>query len=567
LAANGAGRRQVVDRTSPKGSQVEELVKCGRDPSYFTNSYCKIQHPKRGTIPFKTYPFQNDCLKAFRKHAFNLVLKSRQLGISTIIAAFAVWTALFRRDKNILVIATKLSTAKNFIKKVVKILDNLPPWMRLCNYEKSQQEVRFDNGSVIKAVPTTDDAGRSEALSLLIVDEAAFVRNFEEIWSALFPTLSEGGGAIVLSTPNGVGGKYHDLWLGAESGCGFGEDDVGDNGFHPIRLPWQVHPEHGSEYYEKMSSKLGPRKTAQELDCDFLSSGENFIKAVTQIWINQEQRAPISREGPEGQVWVWSDPKPGHKYLIAADVARGDAKDNTTFIGIDMTTGEEVFEYQGKIYPDVLAANLDLYGRKYNNALVAVEHNTFGNHTLIDLRKLRYPNIFYRTASKHAVENHYPSEKDKPGFDTQTATRQDALARFEDSMRCHVVTPRSSRFYEEVQSFIWLDEKPQAKKGKHDDLIMAMAIACWVYRTYFETYRLSCMSADGKLRTFGEKPLFMYMTKTSRAFVNPNPISPHVLVNRDAGKPPDANQLREERRKNLPAGAEQEFEELKWLRN
>jgi len=537
-------------------------VKCGRDPSYFTNQYCKIQHPKRGTVPFVTYPFQNDCLKAFRKHAFNIVLKSRQLGLSTVTAAFAVWTALFRRDKNILVIATKLSTAKNFIKKVVKILDNLPPWMRLCNYEKSQQEVRFENGSQIKAIPTTDDAGRSEALSLLIVDEAAFVRNFEEIWSALFPTLSEGGSAIVLSTPNGVGGQYHNLWLGAETE-GFGEDSMGDNGFHPIRLPWQVHPEHGEEYFDKMSKKLGPRKTAQELLCDFLSSGENFIKAVTSIWINQEQRTPISREGPEGAVWVWETPKLGHKYLISADVARGDASDCTTFIGINMTTGEQAFEYQGKIYPDVLAENLDFYGRKYNNALVSVEANTFGNHTLIDLKKFRYPNIFYRTAPRHSIENYYPSEKDKAGFDTQTATRQDALARFEDSMRCHVITPRSSRFYEEIQSFVWINEKPQAKKGKHDDLIMAMAIASWVYRTYFEIYRLGCMGPDGHLRLTSEKPLFMYMSKTSKTLLAP--ISPAYLVSRDAGPSRDPNLVREERRRQLPSGVAQDIEDNKWL--
>lgn len=544
----GSGRRQIVERRAPKAHEVEELKSCFRDPSYFANKYCKIQHPKRGTIPFKTYPFQDDCLKAFRKHAFNIVLKSRQLGLSTVVAAYAVHQALFARDKNILVIATKLSTAKNFIKKVVKILDNLPPWMRLCNYEKSQQEVRFENGSQIKAIPTTDDAGRSEALSLLIIDEAAFVRNFEEIWSALFPTLSEGGGAIVLSTPNGVGGQYHDLWLGAETG-GMGENDTGENGFHPIRLPWNVHPEHGEDYYAKMSSKLGPRKTAQELLCDFLSSGENFLKAATTVWINQEQRTPISREGPEGAVWVWANPLPGHKYLISADVARGDASDNTTFVGIDMTTGEEVFEYQGKIYPDVLAENLDFYGRKYNNALVAVESNTFGNHTLIDLKKLRYPNIFYRTAPKHAVENHYPNDKDKAGFDTQTATRQDALTRFEDSMRCHVVTPRSSRFYEEAQTFVWLDEKPQAKKGKRDDLVMAMAIACWVYRTYFEVYRLSCRGADGQLRISGEKPLFMYMSKTSKTY---DPINPQAMLSRDNKRVP-------------PGVAATDWEQIKWL--
>ncbi len=566
MGASSSSRQKPVNRTSPRGAEIQELLRVHKDPSYFANKYCKIQHPKRGTIPFKTYPFQDACLRAFRKHAFNIILKSRQLGLSTVAAAYAVHMALFARDKNILIIATKLSTAKNFVKKVVKILDNLPPWMRLCGYEKNQQEVRFDNGSQIKAVPTTDDAGRSEALSLLIIDEAAFVRNFEDIWAALFPTLSEGGGAIVLSTPNGMGGQYHDLWLGAETN-GFNEDAVGDNGFHPMRLPWQVHPEHDEAYFEKMSSKLGPRKSAQELLCDFLSSGETFLKAATTIWINQEQRTPISREGPEGQVWVWSLPQPNHKYLIAADVARGDASDNTTIVGIDMTTGEEAFEYVGKIYPDGLAEVLDAYGRKYNNALVVVESNTFGNHTLIDLRKLRYPNVFYRTAPKHAVENHYPSDKDKHGFDTQTATRQDALIRFEDSMRCHVVTPRSSRFYDETLTFVWIDEKPQAKKGKRDDLIMAMAIACWVYRTYFEVYRLSCRGADGLLRMTGDKPLFMYMTKTSKAYAPINSINPNVMISRDAGKSPDQNLLREERRRKLPAGAEQEFEELKWLRS
>lgn len=542
-----------------KGTQVDELLKCGKDPLYFTNHYCKITHPKKGTIPFKTFPFQDSCLRAFRKHAFNIVLKSRQLGLSTIGAAFAVWTALFRRDKTILIIATKLSTAKNFIKKVVKILDNLPPWMRLCNYEKSLQEIRFDNGSSIKAVPTTDDAGRSEALSLLIIDEAAFVRNFEEIWSSLFPTLSEGGSAIVMSTPNGVGGQYYELWAGAETN-GLAEDSVGENGFHPIRLPWQVHPEHGEEYFQKMSKKLGPRKTGQELLCDFLSSGENFIKPATSIWISHEQRATISREGPEAAVWVWKDPEPGKKYLFAADVARGDAADNTTFVGIDMTNGEMVIEYQGKIHPGDLAEVLDSYGRKYNNALVVVEANTFGNHTLIDLKKLRYPNIFYRTAPKHSIENYYASDKDKAGFDTQTASRQEALVKFEDSMRGHAVIPRSSRFYDEVQSFVYIDDKPQAKKGKRDDLIMAMAIACWVYRTYFENYRLSFKGTGAGLKA--EKPLFMYMSRTTKPMSSP--LNPYAAITRDGAKA-DPQKVREARRRLLPGNAEQEMEELRWL--
>ena len=76
----------------------------------------------------------------------------------------------------------------------------------------NKQLVEFSNGSSIKAVPTSDDAGRSEALSLLIVDEAAFVRNFDELWMGLYPTISTGGRAIILSTPNGVGGQYYELY-------------------------------------------------------------------------------------------------------------------------------------------------------------------------------------------------------------------------------------------------------------------------------------------------------------------------------------------------------------------
>lgn len=552
MASNfGNGRRTPVEHFAPTAAQVEELKLCARDPIYFANKYCKIKHPHRGTIPLKTYPFQDKCLRSFQKHRFNIVLKSRQLGLSTISAAYAVWMALFKRDKNILVIATKLSTAKNFIIKVVKILDSLPPWMRICDYEKNQQEVRFENGSQIKAVPTTEDAGRSEALSLLIIDEAAFVRNFEEIWAALFPTLSEGGGAIVLSTPNGVGGQYYDLWLGSETE-GLSDDAVGENGFHPIRLPWDVHPEHDEEYFQTTSKKLGPRKTAQELLCDFLSSGETFLKSATMTWINQEQRAPISREGPEGAVWIWKTPEKGHKYVIGADVARGDAKDNTTFVCIDMTTGDIVAEYQGKIYPDGLAEILDQYGRMYNNALVAVEANTFGNHTLIDLKKLSYPNIFYRTAPAHSIEMHYPQPKDKAGFDTQTATRMEALVRFEDSMRCHVVTPRSARFYEEVQSFVWLDEKPQAKKNKHDDLVIATAIACWVYRTHFENYRLACKTNGGAQGS--QKPLFAYMSKSTKSFYS-------------GYKPthPFAKGPQQPKPAGLPQNVELSLEELKWL--
>jgi hypothetical protein len=150
---------------------VAEILRCGRDPIHFMKKYCMIQHPLKGLIPLDTYDFQDDCIKQFQEHRFNIVLKSRQLGLSTITAAYCVWYAIFKKDKNCLIIATKLNTAINFIKKVKTILDSLPSWLLLTNFEPTKQSIRFTNGSTITAVPTSPDAGRSEALALLVVDE------------------------------------------------------------------------------------------------------------------------------------------------------------------------------------------------------------------------------------------------------------------------------------------------------------------------------------------------------------------------------------------------------------
>jgi phage FluMu gp28-like protein len=209
-----------------KQKQVKEIIRCGKDPVYFMQKYVKIQHPTRGLIPFETYPFQETCVADFENNRFNIILKSRQLGLSTLSASYALWMGIFQRDKNILVIATKLNVAMNFIRKVKTMLRSLPKWLVLPEViADNKQTIEFSHGSVIKAIPTSDDAGRSEALSLLIVDEAAFVKNFDTLWMGLYPTLSTGGRAIVLSTPNGVGGQYYKLYTDAVQG---------ENEFNPI---------------------------------------------------------------------------------------------------------------------------------------------------------------------------------------------------------------------------------------------------------------------------------------------------------------------------------------------
>jgi hypothetical protein len=460
--------------TPTKKDQIEEIIKCGKDPVYFMKKYCKIQHPERGLLPFATYSFQDDCVKEFVNHRLNIILKSRQLGLSTLCAAYATWLAIFYKDKNVLIIATKLPTAMNMIKKCKVVLDNLPKWLLMPKYEPTKQSISFNNGSQIVAIPTSEDAGRSEALSLLIVDEAAIIRDFEEIWTGLKPTISTGGSCIVLSTPKGVGGQYYRLWTEAEAGL---------NGFNPIRLHWTVHPEHDEEWFKKESRGMGKRQIAQEFMCDFIASGDTFLQPDELDYLRGLIMAPNSKEGQAGNVWVWSPPIAGHQYIIGADVSRGDAHDFSAFHVVDRDDGEVCAEYMGKVPPEVLAEQLNEWGKRYNTALIIPENNTFGYFVCTHLRdKFNYKRLYYHNHTGDPF-NYIPNDpkSELPGFpNTNQKIRTQVLAHLEELIRNKQLKPYSRRLFDQMQSFIWDNNKPKASKDSYDDLIMSLAFAAWL---------------------------------------------------------------------------------------
>ena len=457
-----------------KQLQVREIIKCGKDPEYFFKNYLKIQHPVRGLIPFDTYDFQNDCIEEFIEHRFNIVLKSRQLGLSTLVAAYAVWMAIFQKEKNILIIATKLKVAQNFIVKVKTMIRSLPKWMLLAEIvENNKQKIRFSHGSQIQAIPTSEDAGRSEALSLLIVDEAAFVRNFDTIWTGIYPTISTGGRVIILSTPNGVGGQYHKLFVDAEAGL---------NEFNAINLPWTVHPERDNEWFEKTTKNMNKRQISQEYLCDFTTSGETFLDNNTIEWIRSNVRKPIAKEGFDRNVWIWKYPLSENDYIISADVSRGDSKDYSTFHIIDASNSEVVAEYKGKIRPDKFAELINEYGLKYNKALVCPENNSYGFATVLKLQDLKYPRIYYRRKKQVYIGDYVPpASADIAGFNTNGKTRSTILAKLEELLRNRQILIYSSRFYEELKVFTWNTGRAQARSGFNDDLVMSMAIGVWLF--------------------------------------------------------------------------------------
>jgi len=456
-----------------KQKQVNEIVRCGKDPAYFINRYVQIQHPIRGRIPFHTYPFQDDCLKDFVDHRFNIVVKSRQLGLSTLTAAYAVWLALFRKDKTVLVIATKLAVAQNFIKKVKIALSAIPKWMWITEITaKNTQAIEFSNGSMIKAVPTSDDAGRSEALSLLIVDEAAFIRNFDELWKGLYPTLSTGGRVIVVSTPNGTGGQYYELYHRAVSG---------ENEFNHIKLPWDVHPERDDKWFDKEAKNLNKQQIAQELLCDFQASGDTFLTQEDIEKLYMRVRAPLEKWGPENGVWVWKYANPDHTYVISADVARGDGADYSTFCVIDTIESEVVCEFKGKIPPDQLSELLIEAGRRYGEAMLCPESNTYGYAVLMKLREFGYRNIYFSKEKEKFDALFGNGNIGKAGFSTQGGSRAQILTKLEEVVRNDKIKLYSSRLVSEMKTFVWNRGKAQAQRGTNDDLVMALAIGVWLY--------------------------------------------------------------------------------------
>lgn len=457
---------------------MKEIVKCGKNSDYFINSFITISHPIRGAIPFKTFDYQKDLLESYQDHRFNVILKARQIGISEITAAYVVWMMLFHKDKNILVMATKFATAANLVKKVKRMIKSLPGWMQIASISvDNRTSFELSNGSQIKASSTSADAGRSEALSLLVIDEAAHVEGLSEIWTALYPTLSTGGRCIALSTPNGVGNWFHKTYTDAEQQA---------NDFYPTRLPWTCHPERDQEWFEKETRNMSRRQIAQELECNFNSSGDTVIHSDDLKFIEENTYEPKYKTGFDRNLWIWEEYRPESSYLLSADVARGDGKDSSTFQIFKLETMEQVAEYQGKIKPDLFANLIATTGKEYGNCMAAVENAGVGYEVLNKLVDHQYPEIYFSIKSTHEYVDQLQAESINsavPGFTTSKNTRPLIIAKMEEYIRNKLINIKSVRLYNELKTFIWHNGRPQAMRSYNDDLVMAMAANCWIKDT------------------------------------------------------------------------------------
>lgn len=480
-----------------KGLTTEQfdILRKVKNDVFIFSLYIFLIHPVRGKTPFALYPFQKSVLWKFLTQRFTIVLKFRQAGLTELIAMYSLWLAMYHPNKNIVIISIKERVAKKVLRKIKYMYKNLPEFLqvpvingRTGEYGTSF-EMEFANGSLITSVPTTEEAGRSEGVSLLVIDEAAIIRWASSIWASAFPTLSTGGGAIVNSTPYGIGNWYHKMYVDALSG---------GNAFFPIRLKWQMHPERDDQWYKEMREALGPRRTAQEIDGDFLTSGYSVFDLgdIRALDYNLVDQVPIRVEY-DGCLVILKDAEPRERYYIGADISTGKARDYSTF-SIMTRDGEEVGYFKGKIPVSVMADLMMKEGENYNLAMLAPESNDIGLAVTTKIQDADYPNLYYTNRILKEKGENKPKVERLPGWYTTKATRPIIIDQLVEDIREENIEIQDKFFVQEAYTFIYDERNRPVAMGKNnaksgddeaddtgysDDAILAKAITNHVRKT------------------------------------------------------------------------------------
>lgn len=386
---------------------LKQLIENRQNPIKWMEDNLKIQHPAHGIIPFKLYDFQQKVIKLFLQKHFIITLKSRQIGMSTIVQAICLWSALHYSNYNILIISAGQRNASSFLGKIRNMYEYLPnnEW-KLKLETDNKQSLTFSNGSKITAIPATRSASLGESINLLVIDEAAFIERVEEVYQAAYPTISRAFkshagkpyGIIIISTPNGTsgtGGWYYQMYEGALNKT---------NKYVPVKIHWSAVPEYDEEWYLDQCSQLNwnYRSIAAELELSFVSSGNTYIPG--QILDSIGTVDPIAKDLNDN-LWIFEKPIPGEVYVAGVDVAYGDRKDSSTIQILKASTLEQVAEYDcNTIIPDDFADIVIDLTRRYNNCLVNIERNAVGK-VLID-------KILYKTngVGINLFRNKKPSE-------------------------------------------------------------------------------------------------------------------------------------------------------------
>lgn len=330
--------KRAYAETEYNPQNIQDLARCMKDPIYFMTNFVWITDPKTGPTLFKLFDYQVEMVNAIHENKDTVMLASRQLGKTTVVAMYILWFALFSKKKRCIIASKAMNHATEIMARIKYAYEELPDWLKAGCKFYNRTSIEFDNGSVIKCEATSEKTGRGESPSILFIDEIAFIsrRIQEEMWASITPALSTGGKFILTSTPNGDNDLFATIWRGANSK---------QNSFHPLRVMWYQHPNRGQAYYDEMHGKLGPLKTRQELDCEFLSSDALLINSMK---LAQLRPSTPLYEDMGFKFWKPEDEigGAGKTYLVGIDPATGSGRDSSVIEVFDFPNLEQIAEWK-----------------------------------------------------------------------------------------------------------------------------------------------------------------------------------------------------------------------------
>ena len=462
---------------------AKEIRKCQSDFSYFCSRYLKIVDKGGNVIPLSPNRAQLSYLKALERNPWLYVLKARQLGLTTIIAAHNFWKALFTPNHRILVMAHTLVAAEVIFKIYRRFYDQLPKAFQFPLAAANVRELSFSHGGLVKVASASSGSARGATYNSIHCSEFAFYKDIEGTVASAFQTAGTDAQIILETTANGIN-DAHKLWFS-------------DSGYDKLFIGWTA----GGDYVQKKRPKKVPpqlldyQKKHDLTDHQYWWGVKAFETRGASIWNTFRQEYPITAEQAfvtSGarfftQVYPHAKSFPGYKeyapptkyriYSIGVDTASGSAVgDYSACCVLDVTDKKEptiAATFYEQISPSSFAAKVLEITRRYN-ALAVVEANSYGLSIIEYLIQAEWA-FLYRRTKYDKIANRWTEQL---GFNTSASTRSILLSRLHEYVTNGWLLPTDERFKCEINTFVFSDSgKAEASSGKHDDMIFAVALA------------------------------------------------------------------------------------------